>query len=365
MFKRWCGFLFLLILAACTQSPTLSPPISPASPTTAPLNPTVMIQTVIPTDGTMSNLQEITLSNAALVRWLQTFELPGYTRGAVSQCNTAFSPDSRLVLGVCGKGPVPVWEVQSGKLLYSLDTQNQQMVACTFSPDGKYLLCGGFDNAITLWDATNGQKLDILATFDSPVWDLAFSPDGTLLASCGITDSLRLWDFKDKKQLWQNEDSHDCLSLAFSPSGQQIAFGGRWGKAGLVNTEDGTLIAELIHAGNPVGDIAFSHNGKWLAAGTDDDQIYFWPADDLQSKQTWKGHNNYVNGVLFNRDDSLLISGSHDASLHLWDVAKGETIKILKEHVDIILRSSISPDGKVIASISWDGTVRLWGVPQE
>ncbi len=354
MKRGWILFILFLFITACASVPV-----------STPTGHTYVTKVITPTSGPLAMLNEITRENASQIRVLRSLVLPSYIRGAVSQCNTAFSSDGKLLLGVCGKGPIPVWEVQSGDLHYTLDTQKKQIVTCTFSPDGKYILCGGFDRSITQWDAANGKPLETFARLDSPVWDLAFSQDGTKLASCGIIDSVRLWDFAAKTQIWKSEDASSCLSIDFAPDGKLIAFGTRWGKAGLIDATTGMLLSELLPSGNPVGDIVFSHNGKWLAAGTDDDLIYFWPTENLSDRQTWNGHYNFVNGVNFNKEDSLLISSSHDNSTHFWDIQSGQTIKSVRGHSDVVLRNSVSPDGKIVATISWDGTVYLWGVPQE
>jgi WD40 repeat protein len=354
MKKGWIVIVFLFILTACS-------PIANSIPS----GRTYVTKVVTPTSGPLAPLNEITLENAAKVRLLRSLDMPGYVRGSISQCNTAFSPDGKLLLGVCGQGPVGVWEVQSGNLSYILDTQKKQLVTCTFSPDGKFILCGGFDRAITLWNAANGEFLETIASLDSPVWDLVFSPDGAQFASCGINDAVRLWNFSDRKQIWKSEDASSCLSIDFAPDGKEIAFGTRWGKAGILETASGKTLVELISSHNPVGDIAFSHNGKWLAAGTDDDLIYVWPADQWLDKQTWTGHYNFVNGVSFNKDDTLLISSSHDNSSHFWNVQTGQIVKTVRGHSDVILRNSLSPNGTIVATISWDGTVALGGVPLE
>ena len=118
--------------------------------------------------GTFSDLppelQPISAMNAEQVQLLRTMKIPGYTQGSISQCNPAFSPDGRLLVGACGMNPVPVWDVQTGNLLYHLYETPLQIVTCTFSPDGKTIACGGFDQTITLWDAGTGRRIEAMST---------------------------------------------------------------------------------------------------------------------------------------------------------------------------------------------------------
>ena len=45
-----------------------------------------------------------------------------------------FSPDGRLLAGVCYQNTAPVWEAQSGKLLFELLKAPEHLVATSFQP---------------------------------------------------------------------------------------------------------------------------------------------------------------------------------------------------------------------------------------
>jgi WD40 repeat protein len=217
------------------------------------------------------------------------------------------------------------------------------------------------DKTITFWDATTGAKIRDLGSLVSPVWDLSFSPDGTQLASATLASDVCLWEVNRGETIWCYNGEKAYLSAALSPSGKTVAYGGRWGDAGVLDGDTGKRIVELIKLTNPVGDVMYSAAGKMLAAGTDDSTIYLWNTENYQSFTTFQGHQGYVNGVSFSPDETLLISGSHDKRIGIWSIAEQKLIKMLDGHRDTVLRVTFSPDGKLIASISWDGTVRLWG----
>ncbi len=121
MAKYLALLAYLVLLVSCIDHP--------ASSTSRP--PSVIVVTNPPTltvDEVMPMLKTITPENASTIQLLRTLQIPGYTRGRVSQCNTAFSPDGALVLGVCGKNPVAVWDVQSGQLRYTFGPSGVQLV---------------------------------------------------------------------------------------------------------------------------------------------------------------------------------------------------------------------------------------------
>lgn len=361
MTKAFWFFLCVLLLVSCSRQP---------SPTSSNL-PAVIIVTNPPTltaEEAMPDLQTITPQNASMIQLLRTLRIPDYVRGRVSQCNTVFSPDGTLLLGVCGKNPVAIWDVQSGQLRYTLYPPGVQIVTCAFSPDGKTIACGGFDSKITLWNSADGSMQREFATISGPVWDLAFSPDGLSLASCGLDEGVRLWDMESADVIWGTGYGNGCLSLSFSKDGNQIAYGSLQGIIEVLDASSGGNIATLSDSGEHVGDIAFSGDGRWLVAGRDDDLTYIWQITDPSAPYGYtamkplQGHYHYVNGVSFNAESSLLITSSHDTTTHIIDTSSMMVVKVIGGHSDVVLRSCFDPTGKLIATISWDGTVKLWGI---
>lgn len=345
----------LLVLSACSSTPAVTVSVSPSIPTE---------------EKTQPGRRVITAENASEVQLIKTLEIPGYVRGKISQCNTTFNPDGSLLLGVCGKNPVAVWDVTAETLKYTLYPADQQIVTCAFSPDGRTITCGGFDNKVTFWDAKTGTMEKEFAAISSAVWDIAFSPDGATLATCGIGDKVRLWDIASGEQLWESDAVDACLSLSFDPTGKTLAYGGRYGSVGVLDATTGVEIVKLITSGTPVGDIAFSHDGIVLAAASDDSLVHLWQVTDPTTGEGYSsideltGHNDYVNGVAFSPDDSLLLTGSHDTSVRIWNAKTLQSIKVLVGHEGVVLRGCFDPTGTLIATISWDGTVKLWGIDQ-
>jgi WD40 repeat protein len=74
------------------------------------------------------------------------------------------------------------------------------------------------------------------------------------------------------------------------------------------------------------------------------------------------GHSRYVTTVAFSHDGKTLASGSEDNIIRLWDVLTGAELRALKGHPGSILSVALSPDGKTLASNSADSTIKLWDV---
>lgn len=349
------GLLFLFLAACSTSSPV-------ATPATSAVPPSLIAPTPANTDRPESPLVPITFANAEEVRLLKTLPIPEFAASSVSQCSVDFSPDGQKLAGVCYRNPVPVWDVSSGRLLFSLVKSPSHTVAVSFSPDGKTIALGDYSGKIGLYNATTGELLRTFGPLASAVWELDYSPSGDKLASASFRSGVHLWDTANREPLWNygEKDMLRVLSVDYDPTRDTIACGTLSNGVMIVDGKTGQLIKGLPLPA-PVGDVAFSPDGRWLAAGSDDNEIRLWRTSDYELEKTLEGHAGYVNGVAFSPDGRLLVSGSHDKHVGIWDIQSGQ-FKLLEGHQGIVLRVDLNSSGTLIASISWDGTVRLWGV---
>ncbi|MEP0914556.1 protein kinase [Leptolyngbya sp. GB1-A1] len=104
----------------------------------------------------------------------------------------------------------------------------------------------------------------------------------------------------------------------------------------------------------------FSPDGKVIATGNADGNIYLWSVEDGQHLLTLEGHSNWVRRVAFSLDGRLLVSGSEDQTMRIWNLQDGSCIQIIRGHALNLRSVAISPRGDMIASTSDDQTIRLW-----
>lgn len=155
------------------------------------------------------------------------------------------------------------------------------------------------------------------------------------------------------------------VSARFSPQGTLLALGA-YTEVRLIDPESGKTLATLPGHADYVRSIAFSPDGKELAAAGGLPQrageIKIW---DLQTKQlisTLSGHKDCIYSVAWSPDGRMLASGSYDKSIKLWDVGSHQEIRNLQDHIDAVFAVAFSPDGKHLASASQDRSVKIWDV---
>jgi WD40 repeat protein len=66
--------------------------------------------------------------------------------------------------------------------------------------------------------------------------------------------------------------------------------------------------------------VAFSLDGRWIAATAINNEIRVWDARTLRPKTTLRGHTAFVTALTFDPDSSTIYSSSEDRTVKIWRV---------------------------------------------
>lgn len=110
--------------------------------------------------------------------------------------------------------------------------------------------------------------------------------------------------------------------------------------------------------------LAYSPDGKWLAAGTLGEVIQIWDTSKNKIAQRilapkTGGVVPSVRTLAFSPDSRWLVSGQDNGTAYVWEVTTGKQIQV-KHHPDQVFSVAFSPTENLIASSSVDGTFKLW-----
>ncbi|MEK7676244.1 MAG: protein kinase [Verrucomicrobiota bacterium] len=298
-----------------------------------------------------------------------------------------------------------LWRESKSDELFALPGTKHEMTSVAFSPDGKYLATGEGRGRVTIWDLATTQAVAHAESQLIGAVPLQFSPDGRLLASGTWSEGgLRLWDWNppnltshaspltngricgvrlDEKTItavtpqflrrWDRTTGRELLSFPivshqpnweawaiFSPDGRIVATSSN-GVVMLWDIGAKAMIKQpLLTSEEVVNPIAFSRDGRTLAAGGKSGALFLWDAPSHRMITNFVAHRSVVEWGDFSPDGKLFVTASYDQTLKLWDTADWQEPKELHAHLNVIFSVAFSPDGKRIASASADGTVRFW-----
>jgi WD40 repeat protein len=297
----------------------------------------------------------------------------------------AVSPDRRLLAAAGDDGTLRLWNVtEPGRPTLVTDlvsADDAPLYAAEFSPDGKLLAAAGADGLVRMWDVSGARAVPVgqpLSGTTGNVYSLAFSPDSATLAAASTNGTIRLWRVADSARPTADGaplvvPSTYANSVAFSPGGQTLAAGTQagtiwlWHLPGAASDVPAAPVPlagmPLRGPGGPVSGVAFSPNGRELAASSKDFKVWLWRLAGRRTARagTLTGATNWVNTVAFSPDGKSVAAGTSAANVLVWSVQTAKLTAILPHPQPV---TSVTWDGtaRVVAGGA-DGTVSLWSLP--
>jgi uncharacterized protein with WD repeat len=154
-------------------------------------------------------------------------------------------------------------------------------------------------------------------------------------------------------------------ALAYRPDGNLLALG-TFKEVRLVEPATGKIVATLPGEAEDVRAVAFSPDGKLLAAAgglpARSGEVKIWDVAERAPLRTIAGHADCIYAVEFAPDGKSIATASYDKLIKLWDVESGKEIRTLKDHIDAVYALAFTPDGKRLVSASADRGVKIWDV---
>jgi WD40 repeat protein/serine/threonine protein kinase len=328
----------------------------------------------------------------------------------------SFSPDGKRLAASAGGNGLLIWE--ASKPEPEPLGKRTLLEGMAFSPDGRRLASALPSGAIPILNAKDGRLIAALRghhprNYPPPVRSLAFSPDSQRLASAGV-EAIRIWNLDTGTPERPLVGGAPFNAVAWSPDGRQLVSGGNDGRVRIWNVRQGTQAVILgdtpsakrrarSGAGSPILAVAWSPDGRRIAAGSTDRMVWLWSATDgspepilpesegaialsalawspdsrrlvasnrqiiriwdiadRESLVTLPGSKD-VSGLAWSPDGNWLATGTENAhNVGVWDIAAGKAVAEFREHQWSYIWVAWGPDSRRIASSGWDGQICLW-----
>jgi WD40 repeat protein/predicted Ser/Thr protein kinase len=241
----------------------------------------------------------------------------------------AVPPDARLIATGSFDGRVSLWSPAGNTLVRTLPAR-EHVTGLAISAKGRMLAASADRPAVTVWDLSNDAP--IVLREDGGATAVAFTPDGTRLLAGFHDGAIAVYDVPRRALVSTiASPSGETLAIAVSPDGRRAAVAHRGRIVSVHELESGQLLRSFETETPPFA-VAFSGDGRTLAAGTWTGRIESWNVDTGTPRPGLIGHLRVVTSLAFTADGAMLASSSRDGTVRLWDLAEGVWLARVSEH---------------------------------
>lgn len=352
--------------------------------------------------------------------WLYTPDLRDLAHIPDIQLST-LSPDGRFIAGIDDvTHQVRLWDANTFQSLTSPDLRSfRQVLALAWSPNGRFLAVLGTQDILRLsvFDFFNNHEVLLfpLTTGDHLIWSpdskylavgyrqpekiFIYGIDATIVgAKIAVSPATEIgstvvWqdathilvinydDFGLSHAVQWNITSGQHLgdvtwptpSIVYSHDGDSLAFGKFYG--GVVVLDSGTFVHRLeitvASEADETNILAWSHNDRWLAAGT-------FSYDQSISAEVWliepstghfirrlHGAQQAIRFLAWNPTDRYLLAVDAHQQMFMYDVVTGETVAYNKTHTLVGDTVAWNSKATILAIADSLGNIMLWDAEEQ
>ena len=271
--------------------------------------------------------------------------------------SVAFSPDGRWLVSAHGDGAVLIWDLAEWRLDGNLNEHADAVRAVAFHPDGQRAASAGDDRTVTIWDIPHGRKAAVFHEHQTRVTGVAFASHRDMLVSVDLDGVIVLRSSGQQEEPATFRTAWPSYTLAVSSDSRFLAdtFG--------ISEIDGPRRFPFPHGffGTVYG-VAFSNDGRLIAAVTDQGWVSVWDALSFQILDRVRASRNPQISVSFSADGEHLVTGDDAGIVRLWSTRPLREIAVVGRHEARVKSVAFSPDGETIASAGDDKMIALWDV---
>jgi WD40 repeat protein len=268
------------------------------------------------------------------------------------------------------------WDARTGRLMREFTFGNANIQSFDVAPDGTTVatlsalpLGEGreYSTQLELWDVASGERrrnIEWIDSIEAQSLCAAITPHGRVIATGTRDGKVRFWDISSGEELLSAPvvERGEVEEIAFSPDGERVAVASRGG-AYLWEWLTEKKPQKLAGLDRGATSIAFSPDGRWLAAGSDDGVgCRLYDVASAKLVRVLKGQSKHYTpeGIAFDPTGRLLAVPAYESGVELWDVASGQLTRLLATEGIRMREVAISSDEEFLVGIASESTIRVW-----
>lgn len=262
----------------------------------------------------------------------------------------AIHPDGKTLVSGGQDKAIKLWDLQTGKLKKTLQSDSGAISALAIAPDGKTVVSGSGDRLVRIWDLTVDRPPQILRGHSGNVTHVEISSDGKTIISLDDSRSpeIKVWDIATGKQKATLPYSHfddispDGKTVLFTlPSSQLVAWN--------VATNQQQVLQKFF---SPSDFARISLDGQTLVSiKRTGKRSFHLEVSDLTTGKI-KAKKRFSRRIFRPFNIALtrnFIIGSTPKRLTVWNLQTAELEAVLEQ--ELMRHLVVSPDGKLLAGI--------------
>jgi hypothetical protein len=286
--------------------------------------------------------QSTTVASGADDRHLMTWTTNGNVMLSIGHDTglhaLAWSPDGQRIVTGAGSH-ITFYDVPTGKRVgHFIHSHTATVTSLAWTPHNQMqVLSGSLDTRVLVWN-TPPDHYQVAETFrlhTSAVEAVTWASDGQTVASASQGGVVRVWNAENGQELhgFYLDAQLPMNAAAFAPSTSQLAIGGNDGIIRLWNgmtcqkqqaSQFGNQCVDMpqrLQASKaPIRSLAWSADGRFLLAGSDD-MFTLWYPQQSQKPLLMMPQQAPVFSVSWSPTDAMLIAASSGHIVNIWKLA--------------------------------------------
>mmetsp|Transcript_1044 Transcript_1044/g.2736 ORF Transcript_1044/g.2736 Transcript_1044/m.2736 type:complete len:343 (-) Transcript_1044:1067-2095(-) len=310
--------------------------------------------------------------------------LKGHDRG-ITQIK--YNKQGDLLFSASKGKEITVWWANNGERIGTMVGHNGAVYAIDVTRDSTQLLSGSADNRVKIWDVASGRELYSISSLNTPVRSLKLSQgeDRFMVATdavLGYKATIQTFKYsKDREELSQDpistitmESKFKVLDIMWTPLNQHIVAGTSDGRVLVFDAETQKQIHEIRdnHEGSEIKRIQYPENRYCFLTASTDHTARLYDSRTFKLMKTYETGRPCNTAAMHPDINHVFLAGGQAAadvtttrvdniqfSTRIYHKIFSEELGLIPGHFGPVNDIAVNPDGKSFSTGGEDGYVRM------